>query len=299
MMPRNHCDDEQNEAEPKGGTPPCPCGKLRTNGPIDQILADLYDAYLSDCHALPFRDFRNKLLEGVAVWADLDLSVVRRTLPQLMESTGGSSPEKHPIRTGELQRLLDKLLSLTMEDGLTGLFNRRYFDHRLQQELQRSRREQVACAVMLADVDDFKRINDHHGHDAGDRALQRVSQLLKSSLRASDEVTARFGGEEFAILLPNTGRKQAYLVAERVRQRIASTTISLPDGEQVQLSVSIGLSTSLPPHPLSTEMIVKQADQALYGAKQSGKNQVQCFDGCGDQDEEDEVSRAERAALLK
>lgn len=265
---------------------------------IGTIVSKLYAAYVNEHRDVSLEQFRDKLLGGVAVWEDLDLGIALRALPQLREICGGAFRPTGPIRTKQLQKLLDRMLSLTMEDGLTGLFNRRYFDHRLQQEIQRARRDHLPCSVMLVDVDDFKQVNDQHGHDVGDRVLRHISSLLKNTLRVSDEITARFGGEEFAILLPNTSAKQVPAVAERVRARIAAAPVPVLVGSG-RLSISVGVSTFTPPGTLSADELLKQADVALYAAKQAGKNAVRCFPGDQHGDGSEGVSTAEREALFK
>jgi diguanylate cyclase (GGDEF)-like protein len=242
-----------------------------------RTISGLYSAYVSSHNTLSLEQFRDKLLRGVAVWEDLDLVLAERVLPQLKELRANIDNES-PIRTRELQEMLDRLLSLTLEDGLTGLFNRRYFDHRLGQELQRAQRERTPCSIMLVDIDDFKQVNDRFGHDAGDRMLQHVSQLLRGCLRASDEITARVGGEEFAIILPNTGADYAPSVAERLRARIGKTALVEAHAPELKISISIGVATAPAASELSAGALVKRADVALYRAKHGGKNKVCVFD---------------------
>ena len=156
------------------------------------------------------------------------------------------------------------------ENG-TNLFNRRYFDEAVEAELTRARREGYPVSFALLDIDHFKRINDTYGHQAGDEALRITAKILRDQSRGSDLI-CRFGGEEFLLLLPKLGLDAAYSRAEDWRQRLASTEIRF--GEfSFFIAVSIGLS-AYPPHGKRAEDLVRQADEALYCAKNSGRNQV-------------------------
>jgi diguanylate cyclase (GGDEF)-like protein len=156
---------------------------------------------------------------------------------------------------------------MSITDPLTGLANRRYLMARLAEETSRALRHNSPCSFMMLDLDDFKRYNDQHGHLAGDEALMTLARALRSTLRAVD-VAARFGGEEFSVLLPQTGLSEARAIAQRLRQRIAGTT--LPHGA---VTVSVGVA-DFSPRRTTPEAIIKAADEALYEAKARGKNNV-------------------------
>ena len=153
-------------------------------------------------------------------------------------------------------------------DSLTGLLNRPGFDHRLHQELERSRRESGHLAVLMADVDDFKTINDTRGHQVGDAVLKHVGSVIRSSVRVFD-VCARFGGDEFAVVMPNSDRDSAILCAERIRRRLAERT---DDNELPAVSISIGVAVVAAGDAAAD--LVSRADQCLYRAKADGKNLV-------------------------
>ena len=167
-----------------------------------------------------------------------------------------------------------KLLGLT--DGLTGVQNRRYFEHRCQVEISRARRHKHPLACMFLDVDRFKRINDTYGHQVGDEVLRSVARIIQGQLRAGDTV-ARYGGEEFVALLPQTAVNHALDIAERIRSRIAAE----PFGSGMQgITISIGLSM-LPADGTSDNGVlagrmISDADKALYQAKHTGRNKVVC-----------------------
>jgi two-component system cell cycle response regulator len=167
-----------------------------------------------------------------------------------------------------------KLAGLT--DGLTGVHNRRYFESRCLEEVQSARRSGLPLVCLLLDVDHFKRINDTHGHPAGDAVLRYVARLIRAQLRGSD-VVARYGGEEFVLLLPGTPLPAALETAERIRRVIAAQTMPVPVPEPLRITVSMGaaaLLTGDDPAALAADL-VQRADQALYAAKQGGRNRVQ------------------------
>lgn len=178
-----------------------------------------------------------------------------------------------------------KLAGLT--DGLTGVHNRRYFESRCLEEVQTARRSGLPLSCLLLDVDHFKRINDNYGHPAGDAVLRYVAKLIRAQLRGSDvvaraqprgsDVVARYGGEEFVVLLPGTPLPAALETAERIRRVIAAQTMPVPVPEPLRITVSIGAAALLPgddPAALAADL-VQRADQALYAAKQGGRNRVQ------------------------
>jgi len=163
-------------------------------------------------------------------------------------------------------------------DVVSGLFNRRYFRARLEEELERSRRQQSALTLMMIDVDDFKRVNDSFGHLAGDGILCETADIVRRSVRLFD-VCTRFGGDEFAIIMPGIAADRAGLVAERIRSRVEKSRVSDVQPDEPTTTVSIGLTTTT--GSLSARGLVAQADQALYRAKRAGRNCVRVFeDGC-------------------
>ncbi len=156
-------------------------------------------------------------------------------------------------------------------DELTGLPNRRLFMRSLTTEVARAKRAGGVFSVVMLDIDDFKRVNDRFGHDAGDRALRVFSDVLRSAMRETD-VAARIGGEEFACLLPSSDAAGAYGLAERIRTDLASRAIPLPDGREVSITASLGIAAY--PAAKTAEGLLRAADLALYQAKAEGKNRV-------------------------
>jgi diguanylate cyclase (GGDEF)-like protein len=166
-----------------------------------------------------------------------------------------------------LRKQNEELEKLSTSDALTGLHNRRFLTQRLSEELIRSYRHKGSFAVLMADVDEFKKYNDAFGHPAGDEVLKRVASILLSSTRSVD-CTARYGGEEFAVLLTDTSSAVAAEVAERIRARVAAQDFP---GRKITLSIGIG---EFPEHGQTGEEVISAADEALYAAKRAGRNRV-------------------------
>lgn len=176
-------------------------------------------------------------------------------------------------RTHALQEANDKLTQLSQTDALTGIFNRRYLDAHMAQELRRLTRHGSSMAVMLIDVDHFKRFNDTHGHPAGDACLQAVAAALNANVRRPGDTVARYGGEEFCVLAPDTTEAGALALAENLRAAVAACQVAAGD-TQVGVTISIGLCWRTPEHPWHASALLKKADEALYGAKAGGRNRV-------------------------
>ncbi len=166
-----------------------------------------------------------------------------------------------------------RMKDLAMRDGLTELFNRRIFDETLAQKVKCPDMRPVS--LLIIDLDNFKQVNDTFGHQAGDQVLKTVARILKESCRGHDLV-ARFGGEEFAIILSQTKAATAHAIAQRIRNRLAKTAFTFDD-RQLQMTASIGLATCQEGSTIFTANLVKQADRALYQAKRTGKNKVCMF----------------------
>jgi diguanylate cyclase (GGDEF)-like protein len=179
----------------------------------------------------------------------------------------------HFIR--DLERSEKKLVELATTDGLTGLLNRREGIRRFEQEISHSIRERLPLSVIIIDIDLFKRINDNFGHQTGDIAIVTVGELLVSTLRNYD-IICRYGGEEYLIVLPTTELKKAIETAERLRKVVEESTITADDESRVDLTISLGVSSLKPGD--SMDGLVYRADNALYIAKQEGRNQVQFID---------------------
>ena len=158
-------------------------------------------------------------------------------------------------------------------DGLTGLMNHRAFYEALEQELWRSRRYGGMISMIMADIDNLKKVNDNFGHRAGDKVIREISRRIRECIRQID-LAARYGGDEFAVILPNTALDEATLVSQRIVEAVGRAPIEW-QGEDVQLSISIGVGQYGP--DANPEDITSRSDRALYSAKQAGKNMVSVF----------------------
>ena len=166
----------------------------------------------------------------------------------------------------------------TKHDPLTGAWNRRVFEPMLHQHFSLARRQKLPLTVLMLDIDFFKRVNDTYGHPTGDRVICQLAEVCNTvAIRASD-VVARLGGEEFAVLLPNTNLANATQMAERIRETFARTTIFSNSGETLQVTVSIGLASAQDIDRTEGDLLTR-ADKALYQAKTSGRNHVAVASG--------------------
>lgn len=178
-------------------------------------------------------------------------------------------------RTQALKEANDKLEALSNTDGLTGIANRRYFDQMLLQEWNRALRTNAPISLVMLDVDHFKHYNDKYGHLAGDACLQALAKALKQTARRAGEFVARFGGEEFVVLLPETDSQDAPEIAKRIQREIRALALPHEDVSPGIITVSLGVVSMTPSKEQIPEELVRQADLALYRAKNSGRNYLQ------------------------
>lgn len=192
-----------------------------------------------------------------ARFSEQELSTLESLLALLMQ----------PLRNALLYR---DALESSLRDSLTGMGNRAALELTLQRELKLSQRSRRPLSILIADMDGFKQINDQLGHAAGDQVLQKVAKAIKSALRDTDQVF-RYGGEEFVVILGNTGNTEAVAVAERIRRQVESMEL-LTEGTTVRATISIGVSSNAVDD--DRDSLFKRGDTALYQAKHSGRNRV-------------------------
>lgn len=173
-----------------------------------------------------------------------------------------------------LRENYEQSLSLALTDSLTGLYNRRYLVSHLRRLMEDTGHRQKPLSLLMLDVDHFKQVNDTYGHAVGDMALQHITEVMRTNVRNVDTV-ARLGGEEFVIVMPDTHETFAARVADRLRQRVADTAMVLPDGRSLSVTVSIGCAMRSSPDDDSVDALMNRADQALYRAKNAGRNRVE------------------------
>jgi len=178
-----------------------------------------------------------------------------------------------------MQNYIKKIEILSVRDQLTGLTNRRGFDERLRADYGRALRSKSWISVLIMDLDKFKTYNDTFGHLQGDKALQAAANVLKSTVTRASDFIGRWGGEEFVALLPDNNGEQAAFIAESIRKNMEAIEIPLlTDGTPTKITVSIGICSGIPSNEDSAEIYMKNADAALYLAKEQGRNQYVVFD---------------------
>ncbi|HTN32567.1 MAG TPA: 7TM diverse intracellular signaling domain-containing protein [Marinobacter sp.] len=176
-------------------------------------------------------------------------------------------------RTSALEAANKQLEALSSTDGLTGVFNRRHFDNHLDEELMRCRRQGPVSLIMI-DVDHFKALNDKLGHQAGDACLRQLAEVFTRAVRRETDIVARYGGEEFAIILPYTDALGAQAVADKLRAGVERDLCFEWEGQQVTVTISLGVSTAPETALVEPDQLVAAADEALYESKQAGRNRV-------------------------
>lgn len=198
----------------------------------------------------------------------------------------------------ELERLKQEckaLAELSQTDPLTGLYNFRYLIGALEREMERTRRTGLPTGIIIIDLDYFKRVNDTYGHQSGNEALKWAAKIWRKTLRRFD-ILCRYGGEEFAVILPGTRLPQAVLTAERLRSILASSPIGF-DGQEITLTASFGVDIFNIREKLTVDDFIKRADGYLREAKAKGRNQV-CYEEIKTTSVPSEVTGEERAALF-
>lgn len=219
---------------------------------------------------------------GLLIWVGLMFSrrlrrevAEQARLQQTIETANEQLETSVRERTAELQAANEQLAALSSTDALTGLANRRRFDEVWAAEWQRAARMGLPLALALIDVDHFKAYNDHYGHQAGDVCLRQVAALLAAEVRRSGELVARYGGEEFVLVLPGATATEARVVAERIRSVVQAQGMPHEHSPVAPLvTVSIGVASGLVQRAEQAEALLKEADVALYLAKDQGRNRV-------------------------
>ncbi|MBI3570226.1 MAG: diguanylate cyclase [Gammaproteobacteria bacterium] len=232
---------------------------------IGLLIAVAGAVWLARSVLMPLREFE----KGVAHFSNENLSY-RLTLDNHDEI--GRLALEFNTMAERLMTHRQKLEELSVRDGLTGLYNRRELEKRLHEEIQRARRYSRPLSVLMLDIDHFKNVNDRYGHQAGDEVLITVADLIQLNVRPVD-VVCRYGGEELAVILPETDEEGVRTVAERIRGTVEDSITTTPQGDMVHVTVSIGLAI-YPGHGETPATLIHAADQALYTAKHEGRNLV-------------------------
>jgi len=204
----------------------------------------------------------------------------QRELLQLKENANLELENRVRLRTGELEKALQaletanqELAEISITDPLTRLANRRYYEQVLDNETQRAKRASSELSLLVVDIDYFKQMNDTHGHLAGDQCLVLVAQTIQQQVTRPADFVARFGGEEFVVVLPETTLDQAQFIAEKIRAACSEACIPIAD-TNLHITVSVGVPSMNPATGYSPNQLFGDADQALYRAKKGGRNQI-------------------------
>jgi diguanylate cyclase (GGDEF)-like protein len=252
-------------------------------GRVGEVDLELADETVSRLHArIVYENFERPELEPHCILLDEGsrngtfLNGKRIRVPYRLENGDrifiGKTCLVFYIRTEEEINSDQRIRSMATRDALTGLLNRGFMAMQFQREYDRARRYGRPLSMMMVDLDDFKKINDAHGHQAGDLVLEQVAQHIISRIRVHD-IAGRYGGEEFAVLLPETGIQSAIVMAERLRRAIAHADF-IVGGRNVSVNVSIGVAELDMSVEENVDGLVRRADLALLHAKRQGKNQV-------------------------
>ncbi len=249
------------------------------------IIAAIFGFYLNKSIVKPIGKFtegaliigKGRLDHRIEIRDGLEINLLAEEFNRMtdrLEDSRRNLEKKIEERTRELNELNRTLKEISIRDGLTSLYNYRYFYERLDEEIKRAARYKHPLSLIMADVDYFKKINDTYGHSTGDGFLKGVAKCIKENTRETD-IAARYGGEEFSIILPETGREGAKNLAEKIRSCVMDC-ISCSDGSlpEYNLTMSLGVAT-FPDDSSGLEGLIKEADRALYRAKEGGRNRVE------------------------
>jgi diguanylate cyclase (GGDEF)-like protein/PAS domain S-box-containing protein len=241
----------------------------------DQDVYYLHRQQLFNTGAPQSCDVRMVKKDGTTFWTHLVVTAAQDAGGAPLCRTVLSDITERKAAEEKVQLLNAELEQMALTDYLTNLYNRRYFMQHGAEEIKRANRNRQPLAVLMLDIDEFKKVNDTHGHQVGDAVLQQVAAVLKASLRETD-IIGRLGGEEFGMLLPNTPLHDAALLAERIRQSIADMLLQTPGDALIGSSITISIGAAA----FTTEMtsiddLLRNADTAMYRAKNSGRNRVE------------------------
>ena len=258
--------------------PATPLDTAAAAAPLVHFRNSPDSTYVSDSaasHLVDLRDLRLDTAHALVVQAVGSETALRRELPSRY-----------------LQGLIDGLCELSLKDPLTGLANRRHFRAVLEREIDRVTRSGEAALLLMIDIDHFKKVNDAHGHLAGDIVLQSVARTLGACVRPMDTL-ARYGGEEFAVVLPTCQAGFGSVVAERIRRAVANTPIKVSGSVELNVTVSIGGAYAMQWIRSTTLLWTDRADQMLYQAKAAGRNRI-----CIEEQPDSTVSAEEKSLLF-
>jgi diguanylate cyclase (GGDEF)-like protein len=210
---------------------------------------------------------------NIAFYRNAQLRVTREQL-KLRERALVDANERLQHSLQEIEILRKDLAEQASRDPLTNLYNRRHLAAALPREMQRCQREAKPVALIIMDLDHFKKFNDHYGHSAGDACLRAVSQAIQASAKRSGDLAARYGGEEFLLVLPDTNEGDALGMADALRAAVEALDIAHAQSSFGRVTLSLGVAVSRPDQKAGAEPLLRSADMALYAAKEAGRNRA-------------------------
>jgi diguanylate cyclase (GGDEF)-like protein len=236
---------------------------IMTSTDRDDLIRKAFQAGATDFVSTPIREVEliSRIETAYRLKQEMDRRIAR---------------EKELMRVMlELDKVNKRLKELSFVDGLTGVYNRRFFEETLNEEWQHAIRHQFPLSLILLDIDYFKRYNDYYGHFLGDECLKQVAQAIKGSVHREGDIVARYGGEEFVVVLPKSSEEVASKIAHRLQLNIHGLHIAHADSDaHPTVTISVGYSTLVPQVGMDTGQLISEADKALYQAKRQGRNQV-------------------------
>ncbi|EKN68741.1 diguanylate cyclase [Schinkia azotoformans] len=237
---------------------------------------DLYEELLEGKREHYHMEKRYIRKDGSIIWGDLTVSLVNENPPSIMAMVKDITERK--LAEQQLREAQELWQQISTLDGLTGIANRRYFDEKLESEWENSIRNSTSLSLLLIDIDYFKAYNDTYGHLGGDKCLRKVAKTLKETLKKPSDLACRYGGEEFVIILPDTDGEGARGIAENIRMAIEQLKIPHKQSKvSDHVTVCVGYATKKPNSFMRIKDFIYQSDQALYMAKEEGRNRIKGF----------------------
>ncbi|MFN2339801.1 MAG: diguanylate cyclase [Halanaerobium sp.] len=242
--------------------------------PIIMITAQQEEDYLKDAFEAGAVDYLRKPIKKIEFMARVKSAIrLRKEIKDRIER------EKRLVELSEeLKKANQKLEKMALVDGLTGISNRRLFDQKIEEELKRAKRKQSVLSLIMLDIDNFKEYNDTYGHQQGDQCLKEIAKILDKNTKRASDFAARYGGEEFVVILPETAKDGALKIAEDIRKGIINLELEHKNSTAADyVTVSLGVSSISTEKEINQELIkafIETSDQALYQAKENGRNRT-------------------------
>ena len=255
--------------------------EIRNGGNLDMVArtrvrnTNLYVVDMSDTDL--FTDYRNKTIKeyGIAFYIFAMIVLFMRFILLRQDTKRSAAEDQLKQNHEQIKALNNSLEQLSKIDSLTGLYNRRHFDEMIRHEWNRGLRSGQEISCILIDIDHFKKYNDYYGHQAGDKCIKTISELLKKTFRRAGDMVARYGGEEFIISMADTGEEEAKIAIIKLQLALKKLKFEhLASDTDDYVTISAGLAIYKPNKNFSVEQMIRDADKALYKAKEEGRNKL-------------------------